>query len=59
MPGTKNFYPDVLCGDVSPAQTAAAAALWKERAIAQSPLIPTDRYDYTMKLALSKIQQYR
>jgi len=58
-PCTKNFYPDALCGHVSPAQTAAAAARWKDRVIAQSPLLPTDRYDYTMKQALSKIQQYR
>ena len=58
-PSATNFYPDAPCGHVSPAQTAAAAARWKERVIAQSPLLPTDRYDYTMKQALSKIQQYR
>jgi hypothetical protein len=67
---TKNFYPAALCGDVSSAQTASAAAIWNRpqqppsgiglgRLTSHSELLPTDGYDYTMKLALSKIQQYR
>ena len=56
---SKQYYPEKLRGDITAADTSAAAAIWKERFTTRSPLIPTEKYDYTMKLALWKIQQYR
>lgn len=58
--GEKQYYPDNLlkCGATT-AQAADAADAWRKTFGASSSLMPTDSYDFTMQLALCKIQQYR
>jgi len=59
---TVNFYPVTVATDAgfSAAKTSSVAAELRARFHQKgSFLMPTDHYDYTTKLALSKIQQYR
>ena len=56
---TGSFYPFIVAG-FSAAETSSVSAEWRAGFHQKgSLLMPTDHYDYTMKLALSKIQQYR
>ena len=56
---TGNLYP-VTVACFSAAKTSSVAAEFRAGFHQKgSLLMPTDHYDYTMKLALSKIQQYR
>jgi len=56
----KQYYPaDLLGYRATTAQAADAADAWRKTFGASSSLMPTDSYDFTMQLALWKIQQYR
>jgi len=60
----KTCWPDEKTGNVYKVfistNTSSLAAGWRQGFHQKgSLLMPTDDYDYTMKLALSKIQQYR
>ena len=57
----RQYYPEDLCpgAKATPQQASEAADAWRKKFGVSSLLMPTDGYDYTVQLALLKIQQYR